>query len=74
MFPDPESSSDFYENYSDWDISYVPIIDPIRVHSIDKGRTWILDMGLDVNNGGEIASFGVSGNYIYGLRGDCGKL
>jgi hypothetical protein len=71
IFPDPGSSSDFYQNYSDWDISYVPIIDPIRVGSIDKGRTWIFDLGLDVNNGGEVASFGVSGNFIYGLRGDC---
>lgn len=61
---DPNSSADFYKNYSEWDIQYVPIVDPIRVYSINKGKTWNLD--IDIFHGDEIKSFGISENYIYG--------
>ncbi len=55
---------DFYNEISDWDIIYVPIIEPYRAASIDKGKSW----GINTSEISSIAllKFGVSKNFIYG--------
>ena len=58
----------FYNNISDWDIDYIPIIDPFRASSIDGGITWSLNKE-DVNSI-QISEFGVSQNFIFGKGGN----
>jgi hypothetical protein len=69
----PESNEDhlhqsFYELVSDWDILYVPVIEPYRVSSIDKGETWLLSH--DTPEIFPVISVGVTNNYVYGQAAD----
>jgi hypothetical protein len=58
----------FYELVSDWDILYVPVIEPYRVSSIDKGETWLLSH--DTPESFPVRSIGVTNNCIYGQAED----
>ena len=55
----------FYNNIAGWDISYIPIIEPYRSTSLDKGVTWSISRP-EIINSFEVLSFGVSQNIIYG--------
>lgn len=54
----------FYELVSDRDILYVPVIEPYRASSLDKGETWLLSH--DTPESFPVISIGVSNNCIYG--------
>src|SRR5688500_5586738 len=54
----------FYNTISGWDIIYVPIIEPYKATSLDKGVTWSINR--DEVNSVDILSFGVSQGFIYG--------
>lgn len=56
----------FYKLHSDYDILYIPIIEPYRASSIDGGDYW----SINRNELGSIAAvkFGVSENWIYGSK------
>jgi hypothetical protein len=66
----------FYELYADWDVIYVPIIEPYRASSVDNGEKWAIsntngpDIRLNRNTSGGfyVKSFGVSRNYIFGQQ------
>ena len=58
----------FYDRISDWDISYIPIIEPYRASSIDGGKTWTLNK--EELNSVKISEFAVSDNTIFGKGGN----
>lgn len=72
------SRQGFYGQISDWDIIYVPIVQPIRAYNLHdmwniEGRS--IHQGFSISDGkmttygGNISnlySFGVSNNYVYG--------
>lgn len=80
-FPPKEQKEDktFYNTITDWNVKYVPIIEPYRLRSIDQ-NVWSLDHPDEIKirlredrekNSSQIgtfqiSSFGVSQNYIYG--------
>lgn len=53
-----------YNTISGWDISYIPIFEPYRLASVDRGVTWIWHKGNGTKS--DVKAFGVSGNVIYG--------
>ncbi|MCO5241684.1 MAG: hypothetical protein M9904_16670 [Chitinophagaceae bacterium] len=55
----------FYNTISGWDISYIPIIEPYRATSLDKGITWSINRP-EVVSSFDVIRFGVSNNFIYG--------
>jgi hypothetical protein len=55
----------FYNSIAGWDITHIPIIEPYRATSLDKGVTWSINRP-EVVNSFEVTSFGVSQNLIYG--------
>lgn len=63
--PNRNERETFYNTISGWDISYIPIIEPYRATSLDKGVTWSINRP-EVINSFDVVSFGVSNNFIYG--------
>ena len=63
--PNSNDLKTFYNTISGWDISYIPIIEPYRATSLDKGITWSISRP-EVVNSFDVVSFGVSNNFIYG--------
>lgn len=63
--PNRNERKTFYNTISGWDISYIPIIEPYRATSLDKGVTWSINRP-EVVNSFDVVSFGVSNNFIYG--------
>lgn len=62
---DKEQPKTFYNTIAGWDIAYIPIIEPYRATSLDKGVTWSINRP-EVVNSFEVKNFGVSQNLIYG--------
>jgi hypothetical protein len=62
---DKEQPRTFYNTISGWDITYIPIIEPYRATSLDKGFTWSINRP-EVVNSFEVKRFGVSQDLIYG--------
>lgn len=62
---DKQQPKTFYNTIAGWDINYIPIIEPYRATSLDKGVTWSINRP-EVVNSFEVASFGVSQNFIFG--------
>ncbi|MFM9984260.1 MAG: hypothetical protein ACKVOK_03460 [Flavobacteriales bacterium] len=58
----------FYNTISDWDIRYIPIVEPFKASSIDHGVTWNLET-TEILSSIALSSFGVTQNCIYG-KGD----
>jgi hypothetical protein len=62
---DKKQPKTFYNTIGGWDITYIPIIEPYRAASLDKGVTWSIDRPEAIASF-EVTSFGVSQNLIYG--------
>ena len=62
---DRKQPKTFYNTIAGWDITHIPIIEPYRATSLDKGVTWSINRP-EVINTFEVISFGVSQNLIYG--------
>lgn len=62
---DKEHPKTFYNTIAGWDITYIPIIEPYKATSLDKGVTWFINRP-EVLNSFKVKSFGVSHNVIYG--------
>lgn len=62
---DRKQPKTFYNTITGWDITHIPIIEPYRATSLDKGVTWNINRP-EVINSFEVLSFGVSQNLIYG--------
>ncbi len=63
--PDKNEPKTFYNTIAGWDIIYIPIIEPYKATSLDKGVTWFINRP-EVVNSFEVSSFGVSRNFIFG--------
>lgn len=62
---DKKQPKTFYNTIAGWDITHIPIIEPYKATSLDKGATWSINRP-EVINSFEVTSFGVSQNLIYG--------
>jgi hypothetical protein len=62
---DKKQPKTFYNTFAGWDITHIPIIEPYRAISLDKGVTWTINRS-EVISSFEVTSFGVSHNLIYG--------
>ena len=62
---DKKQPKTFYNTIAGWDITHIPIIEPYRATSLDKGVTWFINRPEAINSF-EVVSFGVSQNLIYG--------
>ncbi len=68
------NETSFYKTFSeDWDLDVIPLIEPFRLASIDRGESWVLDGDSIVFHStentigmGRVKRFGISKNYFFG--------
>lgn len=67
------SDNGFYSNHSDWDLIWIPIMDPVRAYQLNSDE-WQIDPPAEFMHVSEsvmlgsipVYAFGVTNNFIYG--------